>query len=62
MQRQQDTNKRRRSGRQSRSGRGPDAGVQVSAAIQRTCTSDYGTGVYVMSLPRHDDSDGSRQW
>ena len=58
MQRQQNTNKRRR----SRNGRGPDAGVQVSAAIQRTCTSDYGTGVYVMSLPRHDDSDGSRQW
>ena len=56
MQRQQNTNKRRRSGR------GPDAGVQVSAATQRTCTSDYGTGVCIMSSPRHDDSDGSRQW
>ena len=62
MQRQQNTNKRKRSGRQSRSGRGPDAGVQVSAATQRTCTSDYGTGVCIMSSPRHDDSDGSRQW
>jgi hypothetical protein len=43
-------------------GRGPDAGVQVSVATQRTCTSNHGTGVCITSSPRHDGSDGSRQW
>ena len=52
-QRQQNTNKRRRSRRAEAEG-GSDAGVQVSAATQRTCTSNYGTDVCITSSPRHD--------
>ncbi|KAF8487212.1 hypothetical protein DFH94DRAFT_18382 [Russula ochroleuca] len=50
-QRQQNTNKRRRSGSERK---GPDTGAQVSAATQRTCTSNYGAGVCITSSPRHD--------
>jgi hypothetical protein len=49
---QQNTNKRREGG-----GRewGPAAGAQVSAAVQRTCTSDSGTDVCTTLSPRHDN-------
>jgi hypothetical protein len=51
-----------REGGRERMERGPDAGAQVSGATQKTCTSDIGTGVCTTSSPRHDSSDGKRQW
>ena len=35
---------------------GPTAGEQVSAATQRTCTSDSGTDVCTTLSPRHDSA------
>ena len=50
--RQQNTNKRREGGREW----GPVAGAQVSAATQRTCTSDSGTDVCTTLSLRHDNA------
>jgi len=36
-------------------GKGTAAGVQVSAATQRTCTSDSGTDACTTSSPRHNE-------
>jgi hypothetical protein len=49
---QQNTNKRREGG--AGEGMGPAAGAQVSAATQRTCTSDSGTDVRTTLPSRYD--------
>ena len=45
-----------------RSGTGPAAGAQVSAATQITCASTNGTGICITPSPRDDGSDDRRQW